>query len=517
VRRANTLAILTLMFAGGGLVVALLAVLRGDPIASGKLWSAAKLLLMLAATGGWLGLMGLRRDCRNLTRFIESARAGAPAPQLRNSDPCLVPLADAVGNLLVSTRSRGAESKTEARGATNEDLAAKVRELEIRLKAATAERQHAEAALFSISDGVLVTGKSDEVVLANEAAANTFEFDLARAQQGRTPVDAVLQDPRLTRLIRDMRQAAAKAPAGSPANARRSLEHRLETPEGPRTFKVTLAPLADVASQDEVTSGRTNSAEADSAPSPAGVIAVLRDVTREKEVAEMKNDFVSLVSHELRTPLASIKAYVEMLIDGEAVDEKTTREFYEVIQNEANRLGRLIDNILNVSRIESGLMKPDRRPVSLGEIVREAVSAIAPQAEQKGVRLVQEISPGPDRTSADRDMIHQTVVNLLNNAIKYTPEGGTITVKTAVDAATKKLTARVSDTGVGIPARDLPFVFDKFYRGDAVNRVACGTGLGLSLVKHVVEALHGGRVFVESEPNKGSTFGFELDQCGEDV
>ena len=231
----------------------------------------------------------------------------------------------------------------------------------------------------------------------------------------------------------------------------------------------------------------------------------------------MKNDFVSLVSHELRTPLASIKAYVEMLIDGEAVDQKTTSEFYEVIQNEANRLGRLIDNILNVSRIESGLMKPDRRPVSLGEIVREAVSAIAPQAEQKGVRLVQELAPGSDRTSADRDMIHQAVVNLLNNAIKYTPEGGAITVQTAVDPASKKLTARVNDTGVGIAARDLPFVFEKFYRGDAVNRVACGTGLGLSLVKHVVEALHGGRVFVESEPDKGSCFGFELDQCGEDV
>jgi two-component system, OmpR family, phosphate regulon sensor histidine kinase PhoR len=511
VRRANTLAILTLMFAGGGLVIAALAVMRGDPIASGRLWSAAKLLLMLAATGGWLGLMGLRRDCRNLTRYIESARAGMPGPQLQNSDPVLVPLAAAVGNLLVSTRSPAAEGKTEAGRAETEDLAAKVRELELRLKAATAERQHAEAALFSISDGVLVTGESDEVVLANEAAANTFEFDLARAQQGRTPVDAVLQDPRLTRLIRDMRQAAAKAPAGSAAAGRRSLEHRLETPDGTRTFKVTLAPLADAPRE-----GATG-AEADSATSLAGVIAVLRDVTREKEVAEMKNDFVSLVSHELRTPLASIKAYVEMLIDGEAVDEKTTREFYEVIQNEANRLGRLIDNILNVSRIESGLMKPDRRPVSLGEVVREAVSAIAPQAEQKGVRLVQEISPGPDRTSADRDMIHQAVVNLLNNAIKYTPEGGAITVQTGVDAASKKVTARVSDTGVGILARDLPFVFEKFYRGDAVNRVACGTGLGLSLVKHVVEALHGGRVFVESKPSEGSCFGFDLEQCGEDA
>ena len=280
-RRANTLAILTLMFAGGGLVIAALAVMRGDPIASGKLWSASKLLLMLAATGGWLGLMGIRRDCRNLTRYIESARAGMSASQFQNSDPVLVPLAAAIGKLMVSTHSPAAENKADGGGAGTDDLAAKVRELEIRLKAATAERQHAEAALFSISDGVLVTGKSDEVVLANEAAANTFEFDLARAQQGRTPVDAVLQDPRLTRLIRDMRQAAAKAPPGSPAAGRRSIEHHLETPDGPRTFKVTLAPLTDAPPQPEGATGFDPGVDSNSAAQPAGVIAVLRDVTRE--------------------------------------------------------------------------------------------------------------------------------------------------------------------------------------------------------------------------------------------
>jgi signal transduction histidine kinase len=106
-------------------------------------------------------------------------------------------------------------------------------------------------------------------------------------------------------------------------------------------------------------------------------------------------------------------------------------------------------------------------------------------------------------------------VNLLNNAIKYTPEGGVITVQTAVDAASGKLTARVVDTGVGIAEADLPFVFDKFFRGDAAHHVACGTGLGLALVKHIVEALHGGRVFARSELGKGSSFGFEL-ECEED-
>ena len=116
------------------------------------------------------------------------------------------------------------------------------------------------------------------------------------------------------------------------------------------------------------------------------MVAVLHDMTREKEVAEMKNDFVSSVSHELRTPLASIKAYVEMLIDGEADDEKTTREFYEVIQNEANRLSRLIDNILNISRIESGLVQINKQPQSLMVILKEAMEVIAPQAQDEADR-----------------------------------------------------------------------------------------------------------------------------------
>jgi two-component system, OmpR family, phosphate regulon sensor histidine kinase PhoR len=234
-------------------------------------------------------------------------------------------------------------------------------------------------------------------------------------------------------------------------------------------------------------------------------------MTKEKEVAEMKNDFVSNVSHELRTPLASIKAYIEMLIDGEADDEKTKREFYEVIQNESNRLSRLIDNILNISRIESGLVKINKQPQSLTVILKEAIEVISPQAKGKEISLLEQLTPVFYQTVADRDMLYQAVLNLLSNAVKYTPEGGQITIQTEVDEAKKLVSARISDTGVGIPPKDLPFVFDKFYRVEANNRMAKGTGLGLSLVKHIVETVHRGRIFVESTQGKGSTFGFELD------
>jgi two-component system phosphate regulon sensor histidine kinase PhoR len=224
----------------------------------------------------------------------------------------------------------------------------------------------------------------------------------------------------------------------------------------------------------------------------------------------MKNDFVSNVSHELRTPLASIKAYVEMLIDGEADDEKTKRDFYDVIQNEANRLGRLIDNILNISRIESGLIKINKQPQSLAVILKDAMEVIEPQARMKQIELKEEMTAVFYQTMADRDMLYQAVLNLLGNAVKYTHEGGTITVSATVDEAKRKVITKITDTGVGIPPKDLPFVFDKFYRAEANNRMAKGTGLGLSLVKQIIEGVHKGRIFVESHVGKGSCFGFEL-------
>jgi two-component system phosphate regulon sensor histidine kinase PhoR len=290
----------------------------------------------------------------------------------------------------------------------------------------------------------------------------------------------------MVQLIRDMR-------ASGSTNGRRIVEHNMKGERATRTFKVTLSCVSDRADE------------------PAGVVTVLHDMTKEKEVAEMKNDFVSHVSHELRTPLASIKAYVEMLIDGEADDEKTKREFYDVIQNEANRLGRLIDNILNISRIESGLVKINKLPQSLTVILKEAIEVITPQARQKQITIDEQLTPVFYQTQADKDMLYQAVLNLLSNAVKYTPEGGRITVQTLVDESKRKVITRISDTGVGIPPKDLPFVFDKFYRVEANNKMAKGTGLGLSLVKHIIETVHRGRISVQSQAGQGSTFAIELD------
>jgi two-component system phosphate regulon sensor histidine kinase PhoR len=146
-------------------------------------------------------------------------------------------------------------------------------------------------------------------------------------------------------------------------------------------------------------------------------------------------------------------------------------------------------------------------------IIKEVLDVIAPQARMKNINIEECLTPVFYQTVGDKDMLYQAVLNLLSNALKYTPEGGTITVETLVDEATRKVITRISDTGVGIPPKDLPFVFDKFYRAEANNYMAKGTGLGLSLVKHIIETVHKGRIFVESSVGKGSTFGFELELC----
>jgi two-component system phosphate regulon sensor histidine kinase PhoR len=435
------------------------------------LWSGS--IALLAANLAGMGFdLASRGQARRLATLLRQ-RAGAYTMEpLDLSVTSRSDLASAANEVIISAQRAVADARMQVKG------------YEIQVKVATAERQHAEAIIKSISDAVLVTSPFDELVLANDSAAKTFNFDLEKSN--RTPVDTLLNDSRIVELIREMRQSKI-------VNGRRIIEHEVRSPVGDRTYKVTLSSVADGAGE------------------PAGVVAVLHDMTREKELGQMKNDFVSNVSHELRTPLASIKAYVEMLIDGEADDERTKTEFYEIIQGEADRLGRLIDNILNISRIESGLVKIDKQAQSLSVIVKEAIDVINPQAKLKRIEIVEQLCPVFYQTWADKDMLYQAILNILSNSVKYTPENGSISVQTTVDEARKKVFVRIMDNGVGIPAKDLPYVFDKFYRVETNNKVAKGTGLGLSLVKHIVEAVHHGQATVASEVGKGTTFGLEMD------
>ena len=438
------------------------------------------ILLLLGGAATLTMVLSLRRQSGALVEKIREMTESSKLRPLESQHMDLRPLVWAMNDLIDMADQSVADASRQ------------VKELEIQLKVATAERQEAQAIIYSISDAVVVTDQYDELVLANDAAARLFGFEIAKAL--RQPMDQVLGDPKMIDIIRDVRQSRS-------AHGRRIVEHQIragEAKEGSdKTFKVTLSCVTDQFEK------------------PAGVVAVLHDMTREKEVADMKTDFVSSVSHELRTPLASIKAYIEMLIDGEADDEKTKTEFYEVIQSEANRLSRLIDNILNISRIESGRVQINKQPQSLTVILKEAMEVISPQARSKQITLTEKLTPIFYQTLADKDTLYQAVLNLLSNAVKYTPEGGQIVVETSVDEKTRKVVTRIIDSGVGIPAKDLPLIFDKFYRVEANSHMAKGTGLGLSLVQHIIQTVHNGRMIVESQVDKGSCFGFELELAGQ--
>lgn len=360
------------------------------------------------------------------------------------------------------------------------------RELDIQIRVADAEKRHTEAIIYSISDAVVVIDSFDELVLANESAERTFGFSMDASY--RQPIEKVIADPRFVQLITE-----ARGDGGD--HRRRVVEYAVRIGNEPRTFNVTLSSVMDA-------KGGSN-----------GIVAVMHDVTKEKEIAAMKTDFVSNVSHELRTPLSSIKAYVEMLVDGEAEDEATRDEFYEIIQGETDRLERLIDNILNISRIESGVIRINKQPLALTAVLKDALEVARPQASAKGITLVDQLAPTFFHVNVDRDMVYQAVLNLLSNAIKYTANGGTVTARTVVDEPRKLVRVEIKDTGVGMSPEDMEHVFDKFYRIEANKHMAKGTGLGLSLVRHIIETVHEGEVGVFSRLGEGSTFYFQLKIC----
>ncbi|MEO7718178.1 MAG: ATP-binding protein [Capsulimonas sp.] len=230
-------------------------------------------------------------------------------------------------------------------------------------------------------------------------------------------------------------------------------------------------------------------------------LIVMRDLTELRRLERVRRDFVANVSHELRTPLTSIKAMAETLLDGARTDESVAERFLETIIRESDRLVRLSSDLLDLSRVEA--MGVNREPEDIAVLLWDVCGRLMAQGEKAGVTIINEVRP-PLVAEADHDEMAQVFVNLLDNAISYTPRGGSVRLY-ATEAA-DRLTIHVADTGIGILKDDIPRLFERFYRADkARSRASGGTGLGLAIVKHIVEN-HGGTVSVQSEYNKGSTF-----------
>lgn len=236
-----------------------------------------------------------------------------------------------------------------------------------------------------------------------------------------------------------------------------------------------------------------------------GAVAVFHDVTEARNFDQMRSEFVGNVSHELRTPLTSIKGFVETLLDGAFANSDTCRRFLTIIDTETERLNRLIEDLLTLSAIESKERIVQPRAVSLVRVVRNVMNILGPQISEKCLH-VEFIYPEPlDFVMGDEDLVGQVFINLVDNAIKYSPRGGRIVIRSR--RREHRIITTITDQGMGIPRESISRIFERFYRVDkARSRRQGGTGLGLAIVKHIVES-HGGEVFVDSEVGTGSKFG----------
>ncbi len=339
------------------------------------------------------------------------------------------------------------------------------------------EKERSFAILANIAEGIVAVDREGQVVLWNEAAEKITGVP-ARDALGRAPVD-VLQ---------------------------RTLDSGSDTPLGDRLVSVTRG-------REEVWLSVTEAVMRDPSGSVAGRIFAFRDISSDRLVEQMKSDFVSTVSHELRTPLTSIYGFAETLLRQDVLfgeDERKT--FLGYIASESQRLTAIVDALLNVARLDTGDLKVNIAPTDVRDIVDEVVQS-AQDGAADGHRFVIDLPEEPLAANADREKLRQVFSILLDNALKYSREGGQVTV--GVERKRDTVEVSVADEGIGIPQADQDQIFRKFYRGaDADSRVgASGTGLGLFIARGLVTAM-GGRIWVESREGEGSTFAFELPAAG---
>lgn len=339
------------------------------------------------------------------------------------------------------------------------------------------QNQQLQRVFESMVEGVVLVDPSMKILQLNSALGRIFGLDPAAAQ-GRLFLEVLANN--------DLAELIAKVFGTSQAL---SAEMTIVWPVK-RQVLATIAPI----------SGQAR---------PVACLAVIHDITEMKKLQTIRSDFVANVSHELKTPLTSIKGFVDTLLDGGLEDKEHARSFVEIIQQHTDRLNALIMDLLALSYLESKEAVLHKEPVDLAELVAAVLKGFGAQLKSRQVSARSAID-GSCRVSADRHQLIQVLTNLVDNAIKFNRAGGSVTISCSTEQGRVKVS--VADTGSGIPAKDLPRIFERFYRVDkARSRDLGGTGLGLAIVKHIVE-LHGGSVGVESAEAAGSTFWFTLPQ-----
>lgn len=367
-----------------------------------------------------------------------------------------------------------APAPTRELGALGRTFNMMVRQLRTSRDEIERSRRRLEATLSGLSDGVIITDRDGIVVRMNGAAARML--GLAAIPEPGQPFRQVARDYELAALVR----TTLTSPPTDIHTA--TIEHS-------RSQRLIEARAHWMISADEALG-----------------LVILRDVTELRRLEQVRREFVANVSHELRTPLASIKALVETLEAGAIDDPAVSSDFLHRIVNEVDRLAALVNELLDLGRLESGRLVLNQEALRPDDLLRRAAERLLPQTEAAALRVEIDVDLGLPPVWADRTRIEQVLLNLIQNAIKFTPQGGTIDVGAVVEG--QMLHVMVRDSGIGITPDELPRLFERFYKADPSRRSE-GTGLGLAIAKHIVLA-HGGTIWAESRPRDGATFWFTL-------
>ncbi len=424
--------------------------------AYGRIAAIAATLGAAAVVSAALALGAFARAVHEVTAAAGAVASGAPMPRTDADDRD-----DELGRLARAVREMAAT-------------------LEARLRTIADERDELRAVVSGLGEGLAAVDSGGRLLLFNEAAADLFGLS-APPPLGTRLVDAIRQGAELAELARG---ALAE---GRPAEA------RLAIARGPgaerRICEARAAPFGADPRR------------------PAGAVVLLRDVTEAERYERLRREFVANVSHELRTPVALVKGYLETLEDGAIRDPEAGPRFLEVLRRHVEGLERLVDDLLTLSALEAGAgRQPPADAVPVEEAVDAVLAPFEPVFAKKRLRLVRTIPAGLPRAAAPRERFERALRNLIDNAAKFTPEGGEVRIAARAAPSGGAVEISVSDTGPGIPLEEQARVFERFYRIDkSRSREAGGTGLGLAIVKHIVQQA-GGTVSLQSEPGRGSTF-----------
>ncbi|MGQ9554994.1 MAG: ATP-binding protein [Anaerolineae bacterium] len=346
-------------------------------------------------------------------------------------------------------------------------------QLNARVTSMAEERNRMAMVLAHLADGVVIVDADGQVLLANPAAMRLLGLGEGEQPVGK-PIANVVADSNI-RLVWQRSH-----------ESRQEHEIMIEMPEKGLFMRAVATPIAGAR--------------------PGGEALVLQDLTQVRRLETVRRDFISNISHELRTPLASLKALVETLQDGALEDFSVAADFLQRMEVEVDALTQMVQELLELSRIESGQVPIRLAKVFVSDIASEPLERLRPQAERKGLTLEVGLPPEDILVLADLERTRQVVTNIVHNAIKFTPSGGKVTLSVAHSG--NEVVFSVADTGVGIPPHDLPRIFERFYKADRA-RASGGTGLGLAIAKHLIQA-QGGRIWAESREGRGSTFYFTL-------